>query len=161
MSVYRSWEKTARPGIRVIVRLSPPQKVVRVVGKGAHVPGPHIQQQGTAVRPIGQAPSHGCGFFHHHYRKRWTGVPEKLCGENGAAEASADDGDGDPGRSLARPSFAMALAHHDILLAYVYNVYYISRHKAPHGAVAKRQGKGLQNPHRRFDSAPRLQLTLR
>ena len=25
----------------------------------------------------------------------------------------------------------------------------------------KWQGKGLQNPHRRFDSAPRLQLTLR
>ena len=25
------------------------------------------------------------------------------------------------------------------------------------GAVAKWQGKGLQNPHRRFDSAPRLQ----
>ena len=26
------------------------------------------------------------------------------------------------------------------------------------GAVAKWQGKGLQNPHRRFDSAPRLQV---
>lgn len=26
------------------------------------------------------------------------------------------------------------------------------------GAVAKRQGKGLQNLHRRFDPAPRLQL---
>jgi hypothetical protein len=29
------------------------------------------------------------------------------------------------------------------------------------GAVAKWQGKGLQNPHRRFDSAPRLQVLLR
>jgi hypothetical protein len=28
------------------------------------------------------------------------------------------------------------------------------------GAVAKWQGKGLQNPHRRFDSARRLQISL-
>ena len=27
--------------------------------------------------------------------------------------------------------------------------------------MAKWQGKGLQNPHRRFDSAPRLQVLLR
>ena len=29
------------------------------------------------------------------------------------------------------------------------------------GAVAKWQGKGLQNPHRRFDSAPRLHKSQR
>jgi hypothetical protein len=29
------------------------------------------------------------------------------------------------------------------------------------GAVAKWQGKGVQNPHRRFDSAPRLQMLVR
>jgi signal transduction protein with GAF and PtsI domain len=33
----------------------------------------------------------------------------------------------------------------------------IIRRKTNQGAVAKWQGKGLQNPHRRFDSAPRLQ----
>jgi hypothetical protein len=34
-----------------------------------------------------------------------------------------------------------------------------SRTHESSGAVAKWQGKGLQNPHRRFDSAPRLQFT--
>ena len=129
VSVHCPRKKAAGTGGRVVVRLGPPEKVVRLVSQGTHVAGAHVQKQRTALRSIGQAAAHGGGFLDYGHRKRGVGALEKLGGQDRATKASADDGDGDRGRAtLLGSGFHYApWLQSQILRQYVYNVYYISR----------------------------------